>query len=127
MQAEIFGPLLPILTYKDFRDALNLISEKPAPLSAYLFNNDKKEQEQFINNVRFGGGCINDTIMHLSNPNLPFGGVGNSGLGNYHGKFGFETFSHQKGVLKRATWGEPNLKYPPYAQKKFSWIRKLLG
>ncbi len=127
MQEEIFGPLLPILTYKDIRDALDLVSDKPAPLSAYLFSNDKKEQEQFINNVRFGGGCINDTIMHLSNPNLPFGGVGNSGLGSYHGKFGFETFSHQKGILKRATWGEPNLKYPPYTQKKFSWIRKLLG
>ncbi len=127
MQEEIFGPLLPVQTYRDFKEALNLVSEKPAPLSAYLFSNNKKEQDQFINNVRFGGGCINDTIMHLSNPNLPFGGVGNSGLGSYHGKFGFETFSHQKGVLKRATWGEPNLKYPPYTQKKFSWIRKLLG
>ena len=80
----------------------------------------------FTSRISFGGGCINDVVMHLSNDHLPFGGVGNSGIGNYHGKFGFDTFSHQKAILERATWGEPDLKYPPYSEKKLSWIKRVL-
>lgn len=126
MQEEIFGPILPVLTFKNFNEALHKISEKPKPLAAYLFTQNDGEKAQFLSRISFGGGCINDVMMHLSNENLPFGGVGHSGMGNYHGKFGFEAFSHQKSVLDRATWGEPELKYPPYTEKKLSWIKKLL-
>ncbi len=126
MQEEIFGPILPILVYDNFDEALSQIQNHDKPLSAYLFSNNPSEIEKFCNNISFGGGCINDVVMHLTNENLPFGGVGNSGIGNYHGKYGFEAFTHQKSVLKRATWGEPDLKYPPYSDKKLSWIKKLM-
>ena len=126
MQEEIFGPILPVLTFNNFNEALLKISKKEKPLAAYLFTNNSEEKESFTSKISFGGGCINDVVMHLSNENLPFGGVGNSGIGNYHGKFGFETFSHQKAVLERVNWGEPDLKYPPYTEKKMNWIKKLL-
>ena len=126
MQDEIFGPILPVLTFKNFNEALLTICEKDKPLAAYLFTKNSEEKEQFKSKISFGGGCINDVVMHLSNDHLPFGGVGNSGIGNYHGKFGFETFSHQKSVLERVTWGEPDIKYPPYTEKKMNWIKKLL-
>lgn len=126
MQEEIFGPILPVLTFKNFNEALLKISEKDKPLAAYLFTKNSEEKEQFKSKISFGGGCINDVVMHLSNDHLPFGGVGNSGIGNYHGKFGFQTFSHQKSVLERVTWGEPDIKYPPYTEKKLNWIKKLL-
>lgn len=127
MQDEIFGPILPVLTYEKFDDALQEIRQREKPLAAYLFTSDSGEKKAFCESISFGGGCINDTVMHLSNPRLPFGGIGNSGIGNYHGKYGFEAFSHQKSVLSKATWGEPDLKYPPYSAKKLSWIKKLLG
>ncbi|MCD0479067.1 aldehyde dehydrogenase [Chryseobacterium sp. LC2016-29] len=126
MQEEIFGPILPVISFTNFNLILNEILELEKPLAAYLFTNNYEEKENFKNKLSFGGGCINDVIMHLGNENLPFGGVGNSGIGNYHGKFGFETFSHQKAVLERATWGEPNIKYPPYSEKKLSWIKRLM-
>lgn len=126
MQEEIFGPILPVLTYNNFNEALSQINDHEKPLSAYLFTNNSEEKENFVSKISFGGGCINDVIMHLSNDYLPFGGVGNSGIGNYHGKFGFETFSHQKSILDRATWGEPDFKYPPYTDKKLNWIKKLM-
>lgn len=126
MQDEIFGPILPVITYQSYDEAIKKIQAGEKPLAAYLFSGNKTEQNQFNRLLSFGGGCINDTIMHISNPNLPFGGVGNSGIGNYHGKYGFETFSHTKAVLKKATWGEPNIKYPPYSEKKLSWIKRLL-
>ena len=126
MQEEIFGPILPILTFKNFNEALLQISAHDKPLAAYLFTSNSDEKESFTSKVSFGGGCINDVVMHLSNDHLPFGGVGNSGIGNYHGKYGFQAFSHMKSVLDRATWGEPDLKYPPYSEKKLSWIKKLL-
>ena len=126
MQEEIFGPILPVLTFKNFNEALLQIAEHEKPLSAYLFTDDSEEKENFVSKISFGGGCFNDVVMHLSNDNIPFGGVGNSGIGNYHGKFGFEAFSHQKAILDRATWGEPDLKYPPYTDKKLEWIKKLL-
>ena len=126
MQEEIFGPILPVISFTNFNLILNEIIELEKPLAAYLFTNNSEEKENFKNKLSFGGGCINDVIMHLGNENLPFGGVGNSGIGNYHGKFGFETFSHQKAVLERSTWGEPNIKYPPYSEKKLSWIKRLM-
>lgn len=126
MQEEIFGPLLPVISFKNYNMALNAVLELEKPLAAYLFTNNAEEKESFTQKLSFGGGCINDVVMHLSNGNLPFGGVGNSGIGNYHGKFGFEAFSHQKAILEKATWGEPNIKYPPYSEKKLSWIKKFL-
>ncbi|KAA2223483.1 aldehyde dehydrogenase [Chryseobacterium sediminis] len=126
MQEEIFGPLLPVISFQSYNAALNSILELEKPLAAYLFTNDSEEKKNFTRKLSFGGGCINDTVMHLSNDHLPFGGVGNSGIGNYHGKYGFESFSHQKAVLEKTTWGEPNIKYPPYSEKKLSWIKKLM-
>lgn len=126
MQEEIFGPILPVISFKSFNQIVNYLIELEKPLSAYLFTNNSEEKEAFTQKLSFGGGCINDVVMHLGNDNLPFGGVGSSGMGNYHGKFGFETFSHQKPILEKATWGEPNIKYPPYSEKKLSWIKKLL-
>jgi aldehyde dehydrogenase (NAD+) len=126
MQEEIFGPILPVISFNNFNITLNEILELEKPLAAYLFTNNSEEKENFTNKLSFGGGCINDVMMHLGNGNLPFGGVGNSGIGNYHGKFGFETFSHQKAILEKTTWGEPNIKYPPYEEKKLNWIRKFL-
>ncbi len=127
MEEEIFGPILPVLTYPYFREALTEIQSREKPLAAYLFTNNEDEKKLFTSLISFGGGCINDVIMHLSNPHLPFGGVGNSGMGHYHGRFSFETFSHQKAVLHRKWWGEPNLKYPPYSENKLKWIKRLLG
>ena len=126
MQEEIFGPILPILTYKNLETAMQTVVEGEKPLSAYLFSNDTKEQELFTEKLSFGGGCINDTLMHLSNDRLPFGGVGNSGIGHYHGKFGFIAFSHQKAILKKSTYLEPELKYPPYSDAKLNILKKLL-
>ncbi|REC50076.1 aldehyde dehydrogenase [Chryseobacterium pennipullorum] len=126
MQEEIFGPILPVISFQSYNTVLNSILELEKPLAAYLFTNNSEEKEIFTRKLSFGGGCINDTIMHLSNDHLPFGGVGSSGIGNYHGKYGFEAFSHQKAILEKATWGEPNIKYPPYSDKKLSWIKKLL-
>ncbi|KIA88321.1 aldehyde dehydrogenase [Kaistella jeonii] len=126
MQEEIFGPILPVLTFKNFNEALIQIAAQEKPLSAYLFTASSEEKENFVSKISFGGGCINDVVMHLSNDYLPFGGVGNSGIGNYHGKFGFDAFSHQKSILDRATWAEPDFKYPPYTDKKLNWIKKLL-
>ena len=126
MEEEIFGPILPVISFTNFNLILNEIVELEKPLAAYLFTNNAEEKESFTNKLSFGGGCINDVMMHLGNENLPFGGVGNSGIGNYHGKFGFETFSHQKAVLQRATWGEPDIKYPPYSEKKLGWIKRFM-
>ena len=126
MQEEIFGPILPILTYKNLETAIQTVVEGEKPLSAYLFSNDAKEQELFTEKLSFGGGCINDTLMHLSNDRLPFGGVGNSGIGHYHGKFGFIAFSHQKAILKKSNYLEPELKYPPYSDTKLNILKKLL-
>jgi aldehyde dehydrogenase (NAD+) len=126
MQEEIFGPILPIISFTSFNQTLLTIADLEKPLAAYLFTENSEEKEAFKQKISFGGGCINDVVMHLSNDNLPFGGVGNSGIGNYHGRYGFETFSHQKSILEKVNWGEPNIKYPPYTEKKLSWIKRLL-
>ncbi|MFZ4928801.1 aldehyde dehydrogenase [Chryseobacterium sp. Mn2064] len=126
MQEEIFGPILPVISFNNYNLAINTVLEHEKPLAAYLFTNNSEEKEVFTRKLSFGGGCINDTIMHLGNENLPFGGVGHSGMGSYHGQYGFEAFSHLKPILEKATWGEPSIKYPPYSEKKLSWIKKLM-
>ena len=126
MKEEIFGPVLPVLGYSNYDKILDGIIAGEKPLAAYLFTNDADEKSKFLNQVSFGGGCINDTLMHITNDYLPFGGIGNSGIGNYHGEFGFLAFSHQKSVIDKATWGEPDWKYPPYSEKKMNWLKRLL-
>lgn len=126
MQEEIFGPILPVLEYQSLEEAIAFINQRPHPLALYLFSNDKEQQQQVIENTISGGICINDTVMHLGVLGLPFGGIGNSGIGNYHGKASFDTFSHYKSILKRSFWLETNLRFPPY-QGKLKWLKFLLG
>lgn len=114
MKEEIFGPILPILTYDDREEMLNFMARQEKPLALYLFT-QSKEMERLVNRrLSYGGGCINDTIMHVASSNLPFGGVGSSGMGSYHGKTSFETFTHSKGVVKKAKRFDLPLRYPPY-------------
>lgn len=117
MQDEIFGPVLPIITYENINRAVEEINSRPKPLAFYAFTESKSIGEQLLKYVDFGGGCLNDTVTHLANLNLPFGGVGSSGSGSYHGKFSFEAFSHIKGVHKKTTWIDVPLRYPPYEGK----------
>jgi aldehyde dehydrogenase (NAD+) len=117
MQEEIFGPVLPIITYKEHQEALDIIRKSPHPLALYVFTNDKQVEQMYLDKVQFGGGCINNTLVHLANAELPFGGVGSSGVGAYHGKFSFETFTRPKSILKTGTWLDLKVKYPPYKGK----------
>lgn len=125
MQEEIFGPILPILDFEDLSDAILKIKEREKPLALYLFSKNKEIQNKIVREISYGGGCINDTILHLSSETLPFGGVGNSGLGNYHGYYSFKTFSHEKGILKKGSLFDIALRYPPY-NKKMTLIKKIL-
>lgn len=125
MGEEIFGPILPILEYEELDEVINMVNSHPKPLALYFFSKNKKNIEKIINGISFGGGCINDTIMHLSSPYLPFGGVGTSGIGSYHGKKSFDTFTHYKSILKRSNIIDPNFRYPPY-DNKIKTIRKFL-
>lgn len=126
MQEEIFGPILPVLTVRNVQEAYDFIQSRPHPLALYLFTNDKKTEKLFEERVAFGGGCINDTIIHIATNNLPFGGVGNSGMGSYHGKKSFETFSHAKSVVKKYTWLDLTLRYQPYLKWKDAMVRFFL-
>ena len=125
MNEEIFGPILPILSFEKLRDIDDIISKNPNPLALYVFSNDEKFTETIVNRYPFGGGAINDTIVHLANSRLPFGGVGNSGMGSYHGKSSFELFSHKKPIVKRSTWFDNNLRYAPY-KNKLNLVRRLM-
>jgi len=124
MQQEIFGPVLPVLTYLDEQNVIDQIQNQPNPLALYVFSKSRDFQQVIIQNVSFGGGCINDTMSHLGNSNLPFGGIGSSGIGNYHGENSFKVFSHSKSMLKRTFWPDPSLRYPPLGNK-IDWIKKL--
>ncbi|WP_260984747.1 aldehyde dehydrogenase [Paenibacillus xylanexedens] len=125
MEDEIFGPILPIISYGHLDEAISNIVKRPKPLALYLFTSDSAVQDKVLNEVSFGGGCINDTITHVANPRLPFGGVGHSGIGSYHGRYSFETFSHMKSVLKKSTKLNPHMLYPPY-NNKLNLIKRLL-
>ena len=118
MKEEIFGPIMPVIEFNDLDDVINHLKYMDKPLALYYFGKNKHNQNKIIKNLSFGGGCINDCIMHLTEEKLPFGGVGLSGMGAYHGKKSFEIFSHQKSVLKKHSKLELNLKYPPYNEKK---------
>ncbi|WOL01520.1 aldehyde dehydrogenase family 3 member H1-like isoform X1 [Canna indica] len=126
MKEEIFGPLLLIVTVNELQEGFDLITSKSKPLAAYLFTKDKKLEHKFVKTVFAGGMAINDTILQFTNPHLPFGGVGESGMGAYHGKFSFDTFSHKKSVLSRGFGGEVSMRYPPYTTKKQRILRGLI-
>jgi aldehyde dehydrogenase (NAD+) len=125
MQQEIFGPILPIITYQTNEEALAVINKNPNPLAFYYYGTSKTDETYFINQVPFGGGCINNSAFHLTNYNLPFGGLGNSGIGSYHGYKSFEIFSHFKSVLKTPSWFFPPLLFPPF-KGKLKWYKKLI-
>ncbi|MCO6347712.1 aldehyde dehydrogenase [Staphylococcus epidermidis] len=122
MKEEIFGPILPIIAYDNFDEVLEIIQSKSKPLSLYLFSEDENMTHRVVEELSFGGGAINDTLMHLANPNLPFGGVGSSGIGQYHGKYSFDTFSHMKSYTFKSTRLESSLFFPPY-KGKFKYIK----
>ena len=124
MQEEIFGPVLPMITWRDRNEVIDWIERNPYPLALYLFAKSREAEDFFVNNVRFGGGCVNNGIIHVGNPDLPFGGVGPSGIGQYHGRSGFETFTRQKSVLKSPTWFDVPLWYPPY-KDHLKWVKLL--
>ncbi|MDA1529452.1 aldehyde dehydrogenase [Bacillus cereus group sp. TH260-2LC] len=126
MQDEIFGPILPILEYNQLEEAIQTINKRPKPLALYVFTEDKQCEEEVLSRLSFGGGCINDTIFHSANSHLPFGGVGNAGIGAYHGKYSFDLFSHHKSIVKKSTKMDVSFVMPPYSEKKMDFIRKFL-
>jgi len=125
MLDEIFGPIMPILEYEDLEEVIESINDRPKPLSLYVFTEDKNVEAAILSRISFGGGCVNDTISHVASSYMPFGGVGNSGMGSYHGKDSFETFSHRKSILKKSTSLDIKLIFPPYGNKA-KLIRKIL-
>lgn len=124
MQQEIFGPILPIIGYDTFNEVYDIVEQYEKPLALYLFTEDSDQITAVFNRLSFGGGCVNDTILHLANPNLPFGGVGHSGIGSYHGKYSFELFSHEKSYITKSTKLESGLLFPPY-KGKFKYVKQL--
>lgn len=127
MQEEIFGPILPVIQYANLSDAIDWVKERPRPLSCYVYTEDKIIKNRVLREISFGGGAVNDGVMHISNPSLPFGGVGDSGIGSYHGEAGFKAFTHYKSILDKPTWIEFPLKYYPHTPFKLKWIKKLLS
>jgi aldehyde dehydrogenase (NAD+) len=124
MTEEIFGPILPILTFQTSEEAMKQVKQNENPLALYLFTSKRAKQKQWIENTPFGGGSINETAWYFANKSFPFGGVGNSGLGAYHGKYTFNTFTREKPVMKSPTWFDPAIKYPPLngKLKLFKWF-----
>lgn len=126
MGEEIFGPLLPILTFDTLNEALDTVESHPHPLALYFFSEDKAAQKKVLDTCRFGGGCINDTIIHLATSNMPFGGVSESGMGSYHGRVGFETFSHYRSIVDKKTWMDLPIRYQKYTGLKEKMMRMFL-
>lgn len=126
MQEEIFGPVLPVLTFDRVEEALDFVNAQPHPLALYLFSRDRAVRELFLRRAPFGGGCVNDTIIHLATSRMPFGGVGNSGMGGYHGKASFDTFSHRKSIVEKSTLIDLPVRYAPYTPAKDKLLRLFL-
>ena len=126
LEEEIFGPILPIMTYKNIDEVIEYINDHEKPLACYIFSSDKIIQDKVIKKCSFGGGCINDTIMHVIPHNLPFGGVGSSGIGSYHGKYSFKTFSHEKSILKKSKSFDTSIIYYPYNKLKLKLSKLFL-
>lgn len=126
MSEEIFGPLLPIITFNHINEILAKYKPQFKPLALYIFSNNKSNIHTYLSQIQSGGCCINDTIMHVTNPNLPFGGIGNSGIGSYHGLYGFKTFSHYRALIKTSQLIDPKMFYPPWTKNKFKIIKKII-
>lgn len=122
MQEEIFGPILPILTYDRFEELYGLLADRPKPLALYLFSENRERIRQAMSRFRFGGGCVNDVVIHLATSEMGFGGVGESGMGAYHGRTGFETFSHSKSIVDKKTWMDLPMRYQPYHKKVYGTL-----
>ncbi len=125
MQEEIFGPILPVLTYDSLDEAINFVNARSKPLALYVFSNSDRYEERVLGQTTSGGACVNDTLVHLTSPHLPFGGVGTSGMGAYHGKASFDTFTHKRSVLKRSNKLDPPIRYAPY-KNKLGLLKKLM-
>ncbi len=125
MEDEIFGPILPLLEYESIVQVIEEIKKRPRPLALYVFSTNPKVVTKVINSLSFGGGCINDTVMHLANPHMPFGGIGNSGMGAYHGEYSFHTFTHYKSILDKSLSPDVDTRYPPY-KGKLKWVKKFM-
>ena len=126
MQEEIFGPLMPILTYDTLDEAVRNIHSMPHPLALYIFTKDRPAARKVTSRCGFGGGCINDTIIHLATSEMGFGGFGESGMGSYHGKDGFRTFSHEKSIVDKKTWLDLPMRYQPYKKIHGRLVRMFL-
>src|SRR5690606_1880248 len=126
MQEEIFGPILPVLTWKKLDEAIEFIRIRPKPLALYLFTQDRAVEERILGTCSFGGGCINHAYVHLATPQVGFGGVGQSGMGSYHGKRSFDTFTHYRSIVRKSTWLDLPFRYFPYTERKFGLIRRFL-
>ena len=126
MREEIFGPLLPIIVYEELETAIREIKVREKPLACYVFTRDKRKAEALIRGLSFGGGCVNDVLLQIGNHRLPFGGVGNSGMGAYHGRYGFETFSHKKAVVKNTGFPDLPFRYAPFGEGKLKLLKKFL-
>ena len=125
MQEEIFGPILPVLTYKEIDSVIQAIKERAKPLALYLFTRDEALKQRILSEVSFGGGCVNEALMHVTNGHLPFGGVGDSGIGSYHGEAGFRSFSHYKGIVDKDLVADPDLRYLPHTLEKLRVLESL--
>lgn len=126
MQEEIFGPVLPLIPYTELNECIRFIRSRPKPLALYLFTESRETEKRILDTCSFGGGCINDTIIHLANPLMGFGGVGDSGMGTYHGKLSFDTFTHYRSIVKKSTLIDLPVRYHPYTDRNFKLLRKLL-
>ena len=127
MKDEIFGPILPVISYSSLDTIISKIKSKAKPLALYVFTKNRQIKNKILHEISFGGGAVNDAIMQIANNNLAFGGVGDSGMGSYHGEASFKDFSHFKNILQKPFGFEPNFKYPPYTKKKLSWIKRIMG
>jgi len=126
MQDEIFGPILPMVSFNDLNEVIHEVKIRPKPLALYVFSKNRSAIKKIHNEISFGGGAINETVMHFTNHHIPLGGTGASGMGSYHGYAGFQTFSHFKSILKKPNWFEPKMKYAPYTSKKLNTIKRLM-
>lgn len=124
MGEEIFGPIIPVMTFNNITEVVSIIRKNRYPLAVYLYTNNEKSEKFIIENIEFGGGCINNSMMHLMNSNVPFGGVGFSGMGMYHGKYSFDTFSHKKSIIKTKPYLDQSLRYAPYNDRKMNLAKK---
>ena len=124
MQEEIFGPVLPVMTFFDLKEVVEQVSARPRPLALYLFTKKKEREAYVLKHVSYGGGCINDTVVHLATSYMPFGGVGDSGMGGYHGKDSFDTFTHRKSIMKKSCLIDIPVRYAPF-KKKLDLLKKI--